>query len=129
MFDIIIVNLDAGSYLRMTPEKALAKAEKEKKDLYLQACLERRQTYNPMFYSADGIPGAEALAAQKRLSTLLSYKLKREYSEMCGFVRARMLLSIVRSNSLLICRPCEIIARIRHQPDLTDGVVMALITP
>ena len=26
MFDIIIVNLDAGSYLHMTPEKALAKA-------------------------------------------------------------------------------------------------------
>ena len=33
MFDIIIFNLNAGSYLRMTPEKALAKAEKEKNDL------------------------------------------------------------------------------------------------
>ena len=39
MFDIRIVNLDASSYLRMTLEKALGKAEKEKKDLYLQACL------------------------------------------------------------------------------------------
>ena len=39
MFDIRIFNLDAGSYLRMTPGKALAKAEKENKDLYLQACL------------------------------------------------------------------------------------------
>ena len=28
MFGIINVNLDAGSYLRMTPVKALAKAEK-----------------------------------------------------------------------------------------------------
>ena len=28
MFDIQIVNLDAGSYLRMTPEKALSKSEK-----------------------------------------------------------------------------------------------------
>ena len=26
MFDIIIFNLDTGSYLRMTPEKALSKA-------------------------------------------------------------------------------------------------------
>ena len=34
MFDIIILNLNMGSYLRMTPEKALAKVEKEKKDLY-----------------------------------------------------------------------------------------------
>ena len=37
MFDIRIVNLYTGSYLRMTPEKALAKTEKENKDLYLQA--------------------------------------------------------------------------------------------
>ena len=77
MFDIRIVNLDTGSYLCMAPEKALAKAEKEKKDLYLQACLERRSNFTPMVYSADGIPGAEALAAQKRLAALLSYKLKR----------------------------------------------------
>ena len=42
MSDIIIVNLNVGSYLCMTPYKALAKAEKEKKDLYLQACLEHR---------------------------------------------------------------------------------------
>ena len=67
-----------------------------------------------MIYSVDGIPGAEALAAQKRLSTLLSYKLKREYSEMCGFVRARMLLAIVRSNSLLLCGPHDRGARIRQ---------------
>ena len=48
MFDMRIVNLDAGSYLRMTPEKALAKADKGKKDLYLQACLESRRTFTPM---------------------------------------------------------------------------------
>ena len=64
MFDIRIVNLDTGSYLRMTPGKALAKSKKEKKDLYLQACLERRRTFNSMVYSADkasapGIPSAE----------------------------------------------------------------------
>ena len=102
MFDIRIVNLDSGSYLRMTPEKALVKEEKEKKDLYLQACLERRRNFTPMVYSADRIPRAEALAAHKRLATLLSYKLKQEYLEMCGFVRARMSLAIVRSNILLL---------------------------
>ena len=63
MFDIIIFNLDAGSYLCMNQEKALAKAEKEKMDLYLQACLERRRTFNPMVYYAEGITRAEALAA------------------------------------------------------------------
>ena len=128
MFDIRIINLNAGSYLRMTPEKALAKAEKEKKDLYLQACLERR-TFIPMVYSGDGIPGAESLAAQKRLAALLSYNLKREYSEMCGFVRARMLLEIVRSNSLLLRVPCNKGACIWQRPELTNGAVMSLLAP
>ena len=105
MFDFRIFNLDAGSYLRMTPEKYLAKSEKEKKDLYLQACLEPRLNFTPMVYYTDGIPGAEAFAAQKRLAALISYKLKLEYSEMCGFVRAKISLAIVRSNSLLIRVP------------------------
>ena len=105
MFDIRIVNLDSGSYLCMTPEKYLAKAENEKKDLYLQAFLECRSTCTPMVYSADRRPGAEALAAQNILSALLSYKLKREYSEMCGFIGARMSLGIVRYNSLLLRIP------------------------
>ena len=56
-----------------------------------------------MVYYAYVIPAVEDLAAKNRLATLLSYKLKQEYSEMCGFVRARMSLEIVRSNSLLIC--------------------------
>ena len=113
----------------MTPEKAIAKAEKEKKDLYLQACLEPRMTFTPMVYSADGIPVAEALAAQKRLAALLSYKLKQEYSEMCGFVRVRMSLEIVRSSSLLLCGPREKGASIRQRPELMDGVVMPLLAP
>ena len=105
MFDIQIVNLNTGSYLRMTPEMALAKSEKEKKDFYLQDFLERRRTFTPMVYSADVIPGAEAVAAQKSLAAILSSKLKWEYSEMCGFVWSGMSLAIVRSNSLLLRGP------------------------
>ena len=116
MFDIQTVNLDAGSYLRMTPEKALAKPEKEKKYLYLQAFLESRRAFTTMVYTADGIPGVEALAVQKRVAALLSYKLKREYSEMCGFVRARMSLALVRSNILLLRGPCDKGACIFQQP-------------
>ena len=129
MFDILNANLDAGSYLRMTPEKDLAKAEKEKKDLYLQDCLERRRNFTCMVYSADGIPGAEALATQNRLASLLSYNLKREYSEICGFVRARISLAIVRSNSLLLRGPLDKGGRIRKRPELTDGAMMALLLP
>ena len=80
MSDIRIFNLDTGSYVRMTLEKALESAEKENKALYPQACVERRRTFTPMVYCADTIPGAEALAAQNRLAAILRYKLKWEYS-------------------------------------------------
>ena len=77
----------------------------------------------------DGIPGAEVLAAQNRLVALLSYKLKREYSEICDFVRARMPVAIVRSNSLLLRVPRYKGARTLKQTYLTDGEVMALLAP
>ena len=60
-----------------------------------------------MEYLVDIIFMAEALSAQNILAALLSYKLKREYSEMCGFVRARMSLAIVISNILLLRSPWE----------------------
>ena len=37
MFDIQIFNLDAGSYLHMTPEKAIAKEEKPMAERKLRA--------------------------------------------------------------------------------------------
>ena len=66
-----------------------------------------------MVYYVERTPGVEALSAQKRLAALLRYKLKQEYSEMCGFVRARMSLAIVRSNSQLLRGPRDKGVRIR----------------
>ena len=129
MFDIQIVNLGAGSYLRMMPEEALEKAEKENKDLYLQACLERIRNFTRMVYSTDRILIAEDLAYQKWLSALLSCKLKREYSEMCGFMRARMSIVMVRSDILLLRGPRDKGACICQRTELTDGAVMALLAP
>ena len=80
MFDIIIVNLDVVSYLCMRPKKYLLKVENEKKDLYLQSLLYHRHSFTPMVYYVYGIPVAEALAAQSRLSELLSFNINREYS-------------------------------------------------
>ena len=97
-----IINLDAGSCLRQTSAKAVATAEKEKNDKYLQPCLERRHSFTPMVYSADVIPGTESVATQICLSLLLRNNLKQEDSEICGFVKARMSLTIVGSNNLLL---------------------------
>ena len=82
-----------------------------------------------MAYSTDGRSRVEALATQKRLATLLRYNLKREYSEICGFVQVRMSLGIVRSNRLLSCGPREKGASIRQPHELTEVAVMELLAP
>ena len=82
-----------------------------------------------MFYSADRIPGLEALAAHKRSASLLNFKLKQEYSELHGFVWERMSLAIVRLNRLLLRGLWGDEACIRKILELLDGMVMELIAP
>ena len=67
-----------GFYLCMTPRKELSKAEKENKEKHPQGFLERRHTFTPMVYSADEIPGTEALAAHRKIASHLRFNLKRE---------------------------------------------------
>ena len=98
----------------MTPRKALAKAEKEKKDKYLQDCLGRRRTLTPMVYYADIITSTDALEEQRRTALHLIFKLKWEYSEMFDFLQERMSLTIVISNSLLPCAPQDKEMQIRQ---------------
>ena len=55
-----------------------------------------------MVYSVDGLPGGKAKTAERRLAALLAVKWKREYAEVVTFVRVRMALSIIHSNTLLL---------------------------
>jgi hypothetical protein len=55
-----ITDTDAQSYRKKEFAKVLEQHEKEKKDKYLQNCLEMRKDFTPMIYSVDGIAGREA---------------------------------------------------------------------
>ena len=81
-----------------------------------------------MVYSADGMPGDEAKAAEKRMAALLAQSMQREYSEMCGFVRARMALALARSNTHLLRGARKNDNRLPKIPIMEDGAVMELMT-
>ena len=102
VLDVRITDTDAKSYAGTSSEKVLQRAAKEKKDKYLDACLERRRSFTPLVYSVDGVAHKEARAFERRIAGLLASKWDRRYSEMAGFVRARMSLAIVRSNTMLL---------------------------
>ena len=102
ILDMRVTDTDAKSYVGSSSAKVLEKAAKAKKDKYLDACLERRKSFTPLVYSVDGLACKEARAFEKRVASLLASKWERQYSEMVGFVRARMSLAIVRSNTRLL---------------------------
>lgn len=102
IFDVRITDTDCRSHRHKAPDKVLADQEKEKKNKYLDACHERRKDFTPLVYSVDGMAGREAKAAEKRLASYLAHKWHRPYSQMVHYVKVRMALSVVRSNSLLI---------------------------
>ena len=102
IFDIRVTDTDCRSYGNMDSRKVLERHAREKKGKYEEACLERRRDFTPMVYSVDGMAAKEARAAERRIAGLLSAKWQRQYSEMANFVRTRMSLSVVRSNTLLL---------------------------
>jgi len=102
IFDIRITDTEAPSQRGQDPAKVLEKHEKDKKDKYLQACLDRRRQFTPLVFSVDGMRGKEAEAAGKRLASLLAAKWKRPYSDVCAFVRSRLAMALVRATSLCI---------------------------
>jgi hypothetical protein len=83
----------------MDPHKVLKSQEREKKKTYSDACRNRYRHFTPLVFSVDGLSGVEATATIKRVTALLSTKWKRAYSEICGFVRSRISIALVRAAS------------------------------
>ena len=122
ILDIRITDTDAKSYAGTSSAKVLEKAAKVKKDKYEAACTARRRTFAPLVYSVDGMACKEALAFEKRVASLMASKHEQRYSEMVGFVRARMSLSVIRSNTLML-RGARVGRAFR--PELTDGAAFS----
>jgi hypothetical protein len=99
IFDVRITDTDQPSNRKSAPSKVLLRHEKEKKDKYGALCIARRRTFTPLVFSIDGLLGKEATAASKGLATSLASKWKRSYSEVCGYIRSRLSIALVRSSS------------------------------
>ena len=102
IIDVRVTDTDAKSNLSKDPAKVLEAHEREKKKKYLEACLAQRRHFTPFVVSADGLLGKEAKTLLKKLSTLLAAKWGKLYSEVCGYVNARMSIAIVRATHLCL---------------------------
>ena len=91
------VNTDAKSHLAKPPEKCLQEAERAKKQMHLEACLQQHRHLSPFVASADGFMGVEVTATLKRIASCLATKWWQPYSWMCGYARSRISTTLVRA--------------------------------
>ena len=92
-----VVNADAKSHLAKTPEECLQEAEREKKKVYLEACLQQRQHLSPFVFSFYGLLGVESTATLKRIASRLATNWLQPYSRTCGYVKSRVAITVVRA--------------------------------
>ena len=96
------LNADAPSYLTTPLQSLFDKARDRKKKKYSEAAEVRRSTFTPIIASCEGIFDHEAQIYMKRMSTLLASKWGKSYSQVHGWLKARMQVCILRSVSLCI---------------------------
>ena len=65
--------------------------------MYLEACLQQRRHFSPFVASVDRLLGVEATATLKRVSSRLATKWRQPYSKMCGYVKSRVAITLVRA--------------------------------
>ena len=102
IIDVRVTDSDCPSNLSASPEKVIARHEKEKKNKYLESCLAERRHFSPYVCDCYGLLGAEAQAVNKKLAAKLASKWKAPYSATCGFINARVSIAILRATHLCL---------------------------
>ena len=70
--------------------------EKKNKRKYLKACLWNLYHFSPFFVSADGLISVEEEAKLKYIDIWLATNWKQSYYRMCGNIKSRMAITLVR---------------------------------
>ena len=72
-----VVNTDSNYHTAKTPENFLQDAERGNKQMYLEACIQKRRHFSHFFTFVDGRLGVEATATVKGLASRLATKWKQ----------------------------------------------------
>ena len=91
------VNTDDPTHQKKVPEKCLHEAERGKKKMYLEACLQQCRHFSPFVALVDGMLGVEATSTLKRISSRLATNRKQSYSKTCGYAKSRIAITLVRA--------------------------------
>ena len=81
-----------------TPPKALANADKLKKDKYLKHCLSKNWHFSPFIVSIDGLLGVEAGMVLKKIAEDQAAKMDVPRSVVINWLRTQISIASLRGN-------------------------------
>ena len=102
LYFLWIINADAESYANKPISNIFEFHRNEKKKKYNTAVQDRRGTFTPFIASCDAIFDTEAEHYVRRLSSQIADKWGKSYSQVIGWVRAKMQICILSSISLCL---------------------------
>ena len=117
-----VMNTYAKSHSAKTSGKCLQEADREKKNMYLEACLRQRRLFSPFVASVYGMLGVEATSTLIRIARCLASKWQQPYSSMYGYIKSRISITLVRSTHRCIRGSRVPVHKISFQrPQWEDG--------
>ena len=95
--DMRVMNTDAKSHSAKTPDKCLHEADRSKKKIYLKVFLQQRRHFSPFVASVNRMLSLDATATLKMIASCIATKWQQTYSKMCGYVKIRVSITLVRA--------------------------------
>ena len=122
-----VVNTDAKSHSAKPLEKCLQEAERAKKRMYLEECLQKSRKFSPFVASVDVLQGVEATATLKSISSRSATKWQQPYSWTYRYAKSRIYITLVRATHRCIQGSSLTAHNSRvHIPQWEDGAVPKL---
>ena len=92
-----VVNTDNKYHLAKTPEKFLQEAEQAKKNMHLEACLQKRQHLLLFVTYVYGVLCAEVWDTPKKLASHLATNWRQPSSRTCIYINSRITITLVQA--------------------------------
>ena len=97
LFDIHITDTDVQSYQSYTPRSVLTSAEEDKKQKYLESCVDHQASFTPLCFFVDGLLGGETEVFLKRLANSLFEVWGRGFSDVVCWIHLRLDFALLRA--------------------------------
>ena len=91
------MNTNSLSHRTKSQEKCLQTMENEKKNKYLETCLQKFRQLPPFLISVESLIVMEFEATLKHIARHVAIKWKQPYSRTCGYVKSSVAIILVRA--------------------------------